>query len=94
MSDWSGLRAQAERQSAAYARMLELNGGVGRLGVESPEMFEDMLAWDQITENEHADIVLTLLAVIDDLQRQRDALIDKREALLARLRSFASEIQQ
>lgn len=94
MSHWSGLRSQAEKQSAAYARMLELNGGCGKLGVQHPEMFEDMCAWDELSGNGHADTVLMLLNVIDQLERERDALIDKREQLIARIRSFASEAQQ
>lgn len=91
MSGWEGLRTQAEKQSTAYARMLDLNGGVGMLGVKHPEMFEDMLAWDRISENDHADIVLALLDEIEHLERDSETLINKREELIARLRSFASE---
>lgn len=55
----------AEAQATAYARMLELNGGVGKLGVHHPEMFEDMLTWQDSTENEHADTVLRLMAALE-----------------------------
>lgn len=55
----------AEAQQAACARMIELNGGVGMLGVRHPEMFEDMMAWQEATENEHADTVLPLIAALE-----------------------------
>lgn len=63
----AGVRALAEKQAAAYARMLELDGGVGLLGIREPEMFEDMQAWSNATENGHADLVLRLLDAIETL---------------------------
>ena len=64
MLDDAGLdaiEARANAQAAGYARMSELDGGIGVLGVRHPEMYEDMLTWQRSTENEHADTVLALL---------------------------------
>lgn len=66
--DTARLRALAEKQSAAYSTMLEYDEGVGGLGVRHPEMLEDMRAWDDLSENGHADTVLDLL---DELERLR-----------------------
>lgn len=62
-----GLREAAAKQAVAYARMLELGGGVGLLG---QQMFEDMLAWDELTSDHHADTVLALFAELDGLRAQ------------------------
>lgn len=61
------IRERAGKQAAAYDKMLELGGGVGMLGVRCPEMFEDGMAWDRSTENDHADTALALLDHIDTL---------------------------
>lgn len=55
----------ADAQATAHARMIELNGGVGKLGVRHPGMLEDMTAWQLATENEHADTVLTLVKALE-----------------------------
>lgn len=52
----------AVKQRDAYERMLEIGEGVGGLGVRHPQMFEDMLAWDDLSGNGHADTVLALIA--------------------------------
>lgn len=67
------LRDLAEKHRDAHAEMLRLNGGVGRLGNEQPAMFEDMLAWDAATVDNHADNVLSLL---DTLFALRAALAE------------------
>ncbi|MFD2775756.1 hypothetical protein ACFSWE_16555 [Leucobacter albus] len=56
------LQAAAEKQAAAHAQMLEIGRGVGGLGVLYPDMFEDKLAWSNMSDNEHADTVLGLVA--------------------------------
>jgi hypothetical protein len=58
-------RALAEAQADAYAQMLTIGEGVGGLGIQFPEMFQDMLSWGDATDNEHADTVLALLDAID-----------------------------
>lgn len=60
----AAVQQRAEAQRAAHARMLELGGGVGLLGVRYPQMFEDMLAWDNSSEDDHADTVLSLVAAL------------------------------
>lgn len=76
------LRLAAEAQRDAYARMLELGQGVGMLGVRHPEMFEAMLAWDDRSENGHADTVLDLIDRLNAaLRRQESPSDDEREAL-------------
>jgi hypothetical protein len=65
------LRVRAEKQAAAYARMLELGGGVGLLGIENREMFDDMCAWDDLSENDHADVVLGLIDQIRELEERQ-----------------------
>lgn len=50
--------------------MLELNGGIGKLGVEHPEMYDDMLAWNEATVNEHADTVLALVARVREAEAE------------------------
>lgn len=66
--DMKHLRALAEKQEQGYAKMIRLNGGIGKLGVEDPELFEAMLAWDDATGNDHAD---TVLALLDEIERLR-----------------------
>ncbi len=84
--DLDAIRARAERQAAAYARMLELNGGCGLLGVRHPEMFEDMHAWGDSTENDHADTVLALIAEVERLRAAHD--------LIARVPYTGADVQQ
>lgn len=73
-SEFDNLRTAAEKNAAATTRMLEIGQGVGGLGIQHPEMFEDMLNWDRMTENAHADTVLALLARLDEVTAERDAL--------------------
>lgn len=51
-------------QAAGHARMLEIGEGVGGLGVRNRAMFEDMLAWQDSSGNDHADTVLRLVAAL------------------------------
>lgn len=60
-AELDAIEARANAQAAGYARMSELDGGIGVLGVRHPKMYEDMLTWQRSTENEHADTVLALL---------------------------------
>ena len=62
------LRRAAEEQRDAYATMIELDRGVGGLAAEHPEMFDAMIAWDGLTENGFADMVLELLDLVEDLR--------------------------
>ena len=68
--DIKALREKAEKQAAGYARMLELNGGIGLLGVREPDLYDAMLAWQDASENEHADTVLALLERIEHLESE------------------------
>lgn len=68
--DLEELKRNAEAQAAAYERMVELDGGIGLLGVRHPEMFEDMMVWSEASQNEHADTVLRLIAYIEQLETQ------------------------
>lgn len=72
MSDLDELERLARAQASGYARMLELNGGIGKLGIEHPEMYDDMLAWNEATVNEHADTVLALVARVREAEAERD----------------------
>lgn len=67
--DLDELERLARKQADGYARMLELNGGIGLLGVRHPEMFEDMLTWAEVTGNEHADTVLALIERVREAER-------------------------
>jgi len=51
-------------QAAGHARMLEIGEGIGGLGVRNRSMFEDMLAWQDSSGNDHADTVLRLVAAL------------------------------
>ena len=61
------LERAALLQAEAHRVMLVLNGGVGKLGVEHPTRFEDMLHWQDISKDDHADTVLVLLEYIREL---------------------------
>lgn len=63
----AAMRDLAERQATAYTKMLELNGGVGKLGVHHPDLFDAMIRWDAYTSNGHADVVLTLLSAVENV---------------------------
>lgn len=63
--DLQDIRALAQKQAAAYTRMLEIGEGIGGLAVRHPEMAEGMHAWSGATENEHADTVLRLIALYE-----------------------------
>lgn len=71
-SDLDELERLARAQASGYARILELDGGIGKLGVEHPEMFDDMQAWSAGTGNEHADTVLALVARVREAEAERD----------------------
>jgi hypothetical protein len=60
----AGMQALAEGQAAGYKRMLELNGGIGKLGVRHPDLFDAMIQWGAYSTNGHADTVLALLAAV------------------------------
>ncbi|WP_163540816.1 hypothetical protein [Occultella kanbiaonis] len=62
----------AEVQTAGYARMLELNGGIGLLGIHHRDLFDGMVAWSEVTTNDRADIVLRLIADVERLRDERD----------------------
>lgn len=90
----AAVQQRAEAQRAAHARMLELGGGVGLLGVRYPQMFEDMLAWDDSSEDGHADTVLRLVAALtaaldlaDESRRtgRRLSALDVTDAITAEL---------
>ena len=70
------LRKAAEAQAAAYDRMLEIGEGVGGLGVQHPELFDAMLAWDARSTNGHADTVLDLIGRIER-NRHRGPITDE-----------------
>jgi hypothetical protein len=72
--DLDALEATALAQAAAYSKMLELDGGVGLLGVRHPDMFEDMMAWGGSSENEHADTTLALIARIREAEAENRRL--------------------
>lgn len=61
------LERMAVAQSNAYERMCEIGEGVGGLGVYHPEMFQSMHTWDDLSENNHADTVLSLIERIREL---------------------------
>lgn len=69
------LRALAEAQRDAYARMIEIGRGVGGLGVAFPDSFADMLTWQNATENEHADTVLALLDRVERAEGYRKVTV-------------------
>lgn len=58
------IETKALAQVASNARMVEIGEGVGGLGVRHPRMFEDLLAWQDASENDHADTVLRLIAAL------------------------------
>jgi len=58
------IETMALAQSAGHARMIEIGEGIGGLGIRNRAMFEDMLAWQDATENGHADTVLRLVAAL------------------------------
>ena len=60
----AGMQALAEGQATGYKRMLELNGGIGKLGVRHPDLFDAMIQWDAYSTNGHADTVLALLSAV------------------------------
>lgn len=64
------LKRAASAQATAYDKMLEIGEGVGGLGIYHPELFQDMIAWDDLSENSHADTVLEL---IEEIERIEDA---------------------
>ena len=66
--DLDAIDALAKRQAAGYARMLELNGGIGLLGVKERSLYEGMLEWGNATENDHADTVIALVAEVKRLR--------------------------
>lgn len=64
----------ASAHAAAYAQMLVYDEGVGGLGAHGHQsMFNDMLAWDDSTENDHADTVLWLIERLRANEAERDA---------------------
>ena len=67
-AEWFDIvRMAAQKQTVANERMKEIGKGVGGLGVQNPEMFEDMLTWDNMTINGLADTVLALAAEVERL---------------------------
>lgn len=87
--DLDALEATARTQAAAYSKMLELDGGVGLLGVRHPDMFEDMMAWDGSSENDHADTVLALIARLREAEAVIDAILDYDGPEAADMRNIA-----
>jgi hypothetical protein len=65
------IQASAEKYVAAHARMIELDGGIGLLHMEAPEMYADWEAWDDASRVQHADTALYLLA---ELRKAHEAL--------------------
>lgn len=59
------LRAKAERFIVAHDRMVELNEGIGGLGVYEPDLYQDFINWSHSSTYEHADTVLALIAAAD-----------------------------
>ena len=81
------IETKALAQVASNARMVEIGEGVGGLGVRHPRMFEDLLAWQDASENDHADTVLTLIARVREEQQKRA----EAEAVIARIEQLCAE---
>ena len=85
-AEWFDMvRLAAQKQTVANERMEEIGKGVGGLGVQNPEMFEDMLTWDNMTINGHADTVLALVAEVERLRAEIVAVHGAIDDLYERL---------
>ena len=62
------LRVLAERQAAAWARMVKIGEGIGGLAVRDQRMADDIHAWGDVTENDFADVVLDALDALDRVE--------------------------
>lgn len=62
------LRDAASAMVTAQEKNMEIGEGVGGLGLHHPDLLEDWGRWLDMSENLHADTVLSLL---DEIDRQR-----------------------
>lgn len=62
------LRDAASAMVTAQEKNMEIGEGVGGLGFHHPDLLEDWGRWQDMSENQHADTVLSLL---DEIDRQR-----------------------
>lgn len=74
------LESLATAMSAADARLMEIGEGVGGLGIRHPEMLEDWRAWQDSSENSHADTVLGLIAELRAERKRADEAIESLDA--------------
>ena len=56
------IKSRAEKFIAAYEVMIELDGGVGKLATERPDLMPDFDAWWETSDFHYADTALELLA--------------------------------
>lgn len=69
------LRDAASAMVTANDKMLEIGQGVGGLGVHYPDLFDDWGRWQDMSENQHADTVLSLLDKIAYLEEEITYLV-------------------
>lgn len=62
------LKYAALAKIRAEDTLIEIGEGVGGLGFKHPDMLEDWGKWQDMSEYDHADTVLTLIDEIDRLQ--------------------------